>query len=217
MKLAGKRSWRFAVEVSDLMHLALRVRDGAGLQVPAAKDVPPALSTPPEPVRSGADPVAAGTEWLTWWREILELEGRRQLLRPDQVSERWGKVTRQLRAELAAVIDPPRFEALQHRPDLQAAARAVGPAPRGSVDRNLHTARGGRDVIDWPIVNTAVHAVAEEAGVGVNTLNGCALVVLVRGVWWQPAGPGVVLCSVAAAGDPAIADALVRAAFRSAL
>lgn len=217
MKLAGRRSWRFAVEVSDLLHLALRVRDGARLQVPAAEDVPPELNVAPEPTAVEVDRDAGGSQWLGWWRETTDLEGRRQLLRPDQVSERWGTVTRRLRAELAAVADPPRFDTLHGRPALQAAARAVGPTPRRWTDRQLQQARGGRDVIDWSVVNAAVHAVAVAAGVDVNDLNGCALVLLVRGRWWQQVSPGVVLCSVDAAGDRATADALVRAALRSAV
>ena len=223
MKLAGTRSWRFAVEVSDLLHLALRVRDGAALEVPTGPDVPPELLDPPVPrdpaetVGAGADPAAAGTQWLPWWRELVELESRRQLLRPDQVRQPWGTVTRRLRTELAAAADPPRFDALSQRPALQTAARAVGPAPRRSIDRQLRQARGWRDVIDWPVVNRAVHSVAEETSTNVNELNGCALVLLVRGSWWQPVGPGAVLCSLAAAADPDTAAELVRAAVRSGL
>ena len=217
MKLAGTRSWRFAVDVSDLLHLALRVRESARLEVPAGDDVPPPHSAPPEPVSVAVDREAAGAEWLAWWRELLGLEGRRQLLRPDQVSERWGKVTRRLRAELAAVADPPTFTALHARPALQAAARTVGPTPRTWTSRQLQQARGGRDVIDWPVVDAAVHAVADETGTDVNHLNGCALVLLVQGRWWQQIGPGVVLCSVDAAADAQAAGALVRSAVRSAL
>lgn len=215
MKLAGRRSWRFAVEASDLLHLALRVRDGAALEVPAADDVPPVLTAPPRPVKA-IDRAAAGAEWLPWWRGLVDVEGRRQLLRPDQVTESWGKVTRRLHAELGACADPPTFEALHARPALQSAARAVGPNPRRWVDRQLQQLRGGRDVMDWPIVNTAVHAVAEETGRSVNSLNGCALVLLVSSTWWHQAAPGVVLCSAAAAADPVTADALVRAAVRPA-
>ena len=215
MKLAGTRSWRFAVDAGDLLHLALRVRDGARLQVPAAEDVPPPLSTPPAPVSVDLDRESAGAEWLTWWRELVALEGRRQLLRPDRVSERWGTVTRRLRKEQTALADPPRFEALRERGGLHAAACAVGPAPRRSVDRALQAARGGRDVIDWEIVNAAVHAVARETGAELNSLNGCALVLLVQGSWWQLASPGVVLASLDAAVDPSVADALVRTALRS--
>lgn len=229
MKLAGSRSWRFAVEVSDLLHLALRIRDGAaldvptsahvptGTDVPTAFDVPPPLSAPPEATPASIDQTAAGAQWLPWWRELLDLEGRRHLLRPDQVTERWGTLTRRLHAEVQAIADPPRFEALRHRPALQAAARAVGPGPRRSVDRALQAARGGRDVIDWTIVNSAVHAVAAETGAELNSLNGCALVLLVQGSWWQSVSPGVVLASLDAAADPSVADALVQAALRSGL
>ncbi|HIZ36452.1 MAG TPA: hypothetical protein H9815_11790, partial [Candidatus Ruania gallistercoris] len=177
MKLAGTRSWRFAVEVSDLLHLALRVRDGAALEVPTGPDVPPELLDPPVPrdpaetVGAGADPAAAGTQWLPWWRELVELESRRQLLRPDQVRQPWRAVTRRLRTELAAAADPPRFDALSQRPALQAAARAVGGTPRRSIDRQLRQARGWREVIDWPVVNRAVRTVAEETSTNVNELN----------------------------------------------
>lgn len=217
MRLAGTRSWRFAVEAGDLLHLALRIRDGARLQVPPADDVPPALSTPPAPAPVDLDRESAGIEWLTWWRALVALEARRQLLRPDQVTERWRTVTRRLRAEQTTLADPPRFEALRERGGLHAAARAVGRGPRRSVDRELQAARGGRDVIDWAIVNTAVHAVAAETGAKLNSLNGCALVLLVQGSWWQQVSPGVVLASVDAAADPSAAEALVRAALRSGL
>lgn len=232
MKLAGSRSWRFAAEASELLHLALRVRDGAALEVPEAADVPPVLLGEPFGAggagRSGGvgsrgsadgevDPLLAGAEWLTWWREAVDLEARRVLLRPDQVTEPWGKVSRRLRAELRRLATPPRFDGLADRPSLQAAARVVGRTPHGWVDRELQAHRHSRALIDWPVVDAAVHQVAAATGAPVNGMNGCALVLLVRGVWWRQVGPGVVLASVAAAGDPGAAGELVRAAFRTGL
>src|SRR5699024_5482659 len=139
MKLAGSRSWRFAAEASALAHLALRVRDAAGLQVPQAGDVPPPLAEPPQPVTAelDLDPVLAGADWLTWWRELVALEGHRQLLRPDQVTPSWRAVTRDLEARQKHLAHPPRFEGLSDRPGLQAAARAVGRTPHGWVHRQL--------------------------------------------------------------------------------
>ncbi|WP_277050238.1 hypothetical protein [Ruania albidiflava] len=218
MKLAGSRSWRFAAHTGELVHLVLRVRDAAGLQVPAAPDVPPPLQDPPQPAAGlDLDPVLTGADWLTWWRDIVALEGHRQLLRPDQMTTSWAKVNRELQAQTKVLAGPPRFEGLAERPGLQAAARAVGRTPRGWVDRQLQAERHSRDLIDWPVVNEVVHQVAAETGTPVHSLNGCALVLLVQGAWWHQVRPGVVLCSVQAAGDRHTAAELVRAAVRSAL
>ncbi len=214
MRLAGSRSWRFAADAGDLVHLALRVRDATGLQVPDAPEVPPPLESPPA-VAAGAidlDPVLAGADWLTWWRQVLDLEARRQLLRPDQVTTSWRRVNRELMAELKVLARPPRFDGLADRPGLQAAARAVGRTPHGWVDRQLQAERHSRELIDWPVVTEAVHEVAEQTGAHLHSLNGCALVLLVQGTWWHRLRPGVVLCSVHAAADPATAGELVRAA-----
>ena len=219
MRLAGSRSWRFAAEASALAHLALRVRDAAGLQVPEAGDVPPPLEEPPQPVTAelDLDPVLAGADWLTWWRELVALEGHRQLLRPDQVTTSWRAVSRELEARQKHLAHPPRFEGLADRPGLQAAARAVGRTPRGLVDRQLQAERHSRALIDWPVVTETVHQVATETGTPVHRLNGAALVLLVQGRWWRQVGPGLVLCSVHAAGDQRTAAELVRSAVRSAL
>ncbi|WP_022919198.1 hypothetical protein [Ruania albidiflava] len=203
MKLAGSRSWRFAAHTGELVHLVLRVRDAAGLQVPAAPDVPPPLQDPPQPAAGldlDLDPVLTGADWLTWWRDIVALEGHRQLLRPDQVTTSWAKVNRELQAQVKMLARPPRLEGLAERPGLQAAARAVGRTPRGWVDRQLQAERHSRDLIDWPVVNEVVHQVAAETGTPVHSLNGCALVLLVQ-------GPGGTRCApvwcCARCGQPA--------------
>ena len=218
MPLAGSRSWRFAAEASPLAHLALRVRDAAALQVPEAGDVPPPLAAPPQPVAAAEpdlDPVLAGADWLGWWRELITLEGDRLLLRPDQVTTSWAKVNRELEARQKLLTRPPRFEGLSDRPGLQTAARAVGRTPRGWVDRQLQAERHSRALIDWPVVNDAVHQVATETGTPVHSLNGAALVLLVQGAWWRRVRPGLVLCSLRAAADHQTAAELVRAAVAS--
>jgi hypothetical protein len=45
MRLAGSISWRFEENNTQLLHLALFVRDSVGLAIPSSADVPPPLTS----------------------------------------------------------------------------------------------------------------------------------------------------------------------------
>jgi len=71
------------------------------------------------------------------------------------------------------------------------------------------------DVFAWNQVRDAAERAADENEVSPGEVNGCAEVLLVEGSWWHIVAPGVALCSIAAARDPAIAPVILKEAFDS--
>lgn len=74
MYQAGSPSWRFMEDDAQFLHLALFMRDAAGLAVTRSDDIPPSLAG--EGARPGCDPPrgrtrAAAGQWATWWRRLL--------------------------------------------------------------------------------------------------------------------------------------------------
>jgi len=70
-------------------------------------------------------------------------------------------------------------------------------------------------VFAWNQVRDAAERAADENEVSPGEVNGCAEVLLVEGSWWHIVAPGIALCSIAAARDPAIAPVILKEAFDS--
>ena len=69
----------------------------------------------------------------------------------------------------------------------------------------------------WELVRDVAEATAVEHEVSVGVINCCALVLIVEGIWWELASPGVALCSVAAATNPDSTVAILREVLTSPL
>jgi len=65
------------------------------------------------------------------------------------------------------------------------------------------------------LVKQAAEDVAFDRGVDINDVDGIVLVLAVDGVWSRLLGPGVAICSSAAAADTSSAYALLHAVFTS--
>ena len=192
----------------------LFVRDCAGLQVPPDPTVPPPLIdvVQREPAEVSGH---AGTQWLTWWRDALGLEIARHRQHEAPIVGREGARAR-LR-ELRALCDPPLFNALADRPELQAAAQDCIEGFRhwASPTRSrLTTGRPG-ELLEWALIRQVAEDVAFDRGVSLDKVQAKITVLPVEGTWWQRIAPGVVFCSTAAALDRNVAHALLRDAFDS--
>jgi hypothetical protein len=212
MQRAGSESWRFAEGVEELSHAALFVRDAVGLTPSAAADIPPRLTGQPPDRKAVLDAAAreeASLQWPRWWRAVLRWEACAQQ----------GLTTGRApwRDQLSAVADPPDFANLADSPALQGAVQATfSEACRWAGERR-------RDVLpaDDPalfgsrLARDTAEEVAASRGVRLGIVQGCAVVLMVEGIWWARIGPGAVACSVASVHDPQTARSVLRAAFES--
>jgi hypothetical protein len=197
-----------------LAETALFVRDAVGLLVPVAADLPPELNGPVADlsgVLNDRDRADASVQWVSWWRQILEVEfGVKR--GPSQPAE--GRRTSEVLAAVRTVSDPPEFTALAHVPQLRAAVRAsfddVSRWQRRRVSR-LEAGSGG------DVVKQAVDDVAFDRGVPVEALSGALVVLPVAGLWWRRIAPGQVLCSEAATSSPKTNYQVVYEVFASSL
>lgn len=190
MRPAARPSWEFRSDVGFPTHAALFVRDALRLDTSADDAAPPRL-TAAVPDRSGrlADAARSGalSAWLGVWHTLID--------RPD--------------APFVAL------ETLQRAPfALEVWDEAIRWAnaarqPLGRTDP--------ASPIPWATVDQTVAAVARDLGIEKNRLTGRAEFLMVRGAWWRVARPGVVLASLEAAEDPAMAQSMLRAAFVSGL
>lgn len=220
MRVAGSASWRFAEGNSQLLHLALYVRDAAALAVPTAADVPPPLTPAvPAEILPATDRAEAAIQWLAWWRRLVESEVHEARLRRVQSGQDGQARLRAMSQRQRGVFDPPEFETLTALPELRALAVASfrsalawcnKPRRRGPVP-----SRPG--AFAWPVVRGTVEAVAAERGVPVSDLDATAAVLDVQGAWSYLAGPGFALCSPAVAADPQASRVLLHEVFDSVL
>lgn len=202
--------------------VALFVRDVVGLEVPPASVNPPRLDgdLPDHSPRYDSElRVAAGAFWIGWWQEVLALDVRQHQGTPDGVDQ--AAWFRERAAEFQAVFDPPAFTALAGRPEL-------GEVVRATFEEALDWADGRRRELLIPPVGQpgqfdydTVREVAEETvrshEVSPGAVRACAVVLPVEGIWWHRFAPGVVLASVKAARDPAVARSVLAEAFETGL
>lgn len=218
MHVAGSSSWRFAESLDEMPHVALYVRDALGLEVPDGAGIPPALEGPLSDRRQALDAeerMEAALQWPSWWHAIVADEARMHQGRDEP--DRGSRVRDSLARRQATTGDPPEFSALSDRPALRKAvsstcieARRWAAGPR----RSSHRPVGGPSFA-WALTKQIAEDVAFDMNVGVESVRGVALLLAVRGDWWECIAPGVVLCSRSAPRDPAAARAILRAVFVS--
>jgi hypothetical protein len=208
---AGVPSWRFTVSEGDLLDLALAVRDGCGLPVPGGPAVPPPLVDVPAPVGdlTPEERQEAARQWAVWWADLVQLVVRRTQSDQDDSTDlaAWA-------ADRAVAGSPPDFAGLVDRPELRRAVRATADARRTRPDRRRAIPTGA---FAHDLVRRVAEDVAFDRAVSPDRVSGSAVVLDVQGPWWHEAGPGVVLCSRAAAQDPAVAHQVLRRAYESGL
>lgn len=218
MRRAAVESWRFAEDLGQITHAVLYVRDALGLPVEPAPGTPPRLAGE-VPDRSdileGTARDHAGPHWARWWRSLIAQEARMHL-GPDGDRGQW---MRSVHSELLQVIDPPEWASLAGQPELRSAAQALfteGCAWADAARRSL-LPPAHDPFFDWRLTRDMAEVVAAEAGARIGAINGCVLVLLVQGRWWELVSPGVALCSQMAAEDRATAAAVLHSVFSSAL
>ena len=214
MKYAGSESWHFAEGLEGLSHAALYVRDAVGLKPVLTADIPPRLSgTVPNrrAVLTGAERDQASGQWPRWWRAVIACESREY---GDESTGPYGRLD-----EFQNVADPPHFDSLGEHPALQKAARATfAEAYRWTAQRRREVLNASDpSVFNWMMLQGIADEVASRRGVTLGKVRGFAVVLMVKAKWWASISPGVVACSVSAARDPTLAQAIINTAFETAL
>jgi len=218
MERAGKSSWRFAEDIGQIPNALLFVRDSLRLTLDS-EEVPTRLLGEIPDLTDHLDTnqrYEAAQQWPAWWGTVIAHEAEMHLgARGDDYSQWRHRLAEQLRA----IVDPPEWLSLADRPGLQAAARASFSEGCRWADINrrswLPPKRG--PFFEWNQMREIADEVVTDFGVDAGDINGCAIVLLVGGIWYEVVLPGVVLCSVGAAGDPLVAEAILRWAFTSSI
>ena len=220
MQVAGSSSWRFTEDHSELLHIALFIRDAMALPVPQAPDIPPPLTSPPPgwPGR-GADPAAAAVQWAAWWRrlgagEAEEARAAGRLGGGEADQQAWADAAFAQHEEL---FDPPDFTSLAGSPELRSLVRELSEAAIDWAGRAGPTRPPGGAGFGWPLVRAVAEDVAAREGVPLAAVHGTVQVLGVDGVWSCLAEPGFALCSARLAASSDRARALLRAVFTSGL
>jgi hypothetical protein len=219
MQQDGSESWRFAHDIDQMLHAVLYVRDSLGLDVAEDRSIPPRLAgdVPDRSILLDSDARREGArDWPHWWSNAVAVRGITELGPRDAEMETWR---REIGVRQNLVADPPAWSSLSSQPALQDGARSL--YVEGC--RWLSSARRpflpplNRDVFKWELVRDVVEATAAEHGVNVAGMNGCALVLVVEGIWWDLVAPGVALCSIAAATAPGSTVAILEDVLASSL
>jgi hypothetical protein len=213
MRRAGRESWRFVHAIDQSLHSLLYVRDTLDLDVDRGGSLPPRLKGD-LPERSGLldanSRQRAALEWPSWWDNVLEERvGFHLASAPESTDQR--RFWRELVERHRLFVDHPEWASLADRPALQAAARALWIEGCRWVPPTRH------DIFRWDLVRDVAENCAARHQVGVGAVNGCALVLIVEGIWWEVVAPGAALCSVFAAADPESAKAILSEVFESQL
>jgi hypothetical protein len=219
MRRAGSESWRFAHDIPQTLHVLLYIRDALGLQVEQGPGIPPRLAGGVPDRSELLDPAArskASRDWPEWWAMAVATALSTEI-GPQGVST--GEWRRSVGERQRLVADPPEWSFLSDRPALQAAARALYEEGGRwfSPARQSYLSAALRDVFAWEQVRDAAEATATEHQVSPGTINGCVLVLLVEGNWWELAGSGAALCSVSAATNPEATQTILHQVFESQL
>ena len=219
MRKAGSESWRFAHDIDESLHFVLYLRDVLSLQVKEdAVFLPELAGDVPDrsEVVSPDSASAIAASWPSWWRAVVTEVAATGLRLPSQhsVSQYW---LHEISMPPGLTVDPPEWVSLEGSPALRDAARMLWTESSrwfGSA-REPYLPPSCLDVFVWEQVRDAAERAADEHEVGLGHVNGWAQVLLVEGSWWQIVAPGVALCSIAAARDPAIVPLILNEAFDS--
>lgn len=222
MQLAGSSSWRFEEDSPQFLHLALFVRDATGLPTPSLADIPPALASEIPTLTNVlriSERGTAATQWVTWWRKLIENEATEVKLRRNAAEqsrahqERFARVTRR-----EQLFDPPRFESLASMPALQSAVATIFDDGVKWVNRlgsNGLQEPENATLFPWAATRSAAAKVATTQGIPVGNLDATLHVLDVHGSWIHLAAPGYALCSKALQNDPLVANRLLYDVFAS--
>ena len=227
MRTIAAESWSVSVDVPELLHLALYVRDALGLPATSSDSVPPTTQVrrtgESRPLGNGGVQAIAEAEWKQWWSALVQ----------DELT---------MRSELRSTepTSPPMDEA----PERLAAVvkRQAGSDPRGALlpgivkelrddaltwfsekrRGRIQAARSqGRPPFMLGSDSTWLGSVAGEAakrhGVGLGRVWASVEVLLVEGSWWSHPAPGVLFCSEAVSVDQELIARLLRDTFDSGL
>ncbi len=220
MRRADRESWNVSIDVSNVMHVALYVRDACHLQVPENPTGPPPLDGAVVDHSGAMDSerhLRAGSQWLSWWEEILKFEGAKDL-RTLRLPEGVDPL-----AAMSAVhdrlFDWPTLDALSSWPDLRDAVRQVGAEAgrwAGDQKRRLteHGPRPPGRLLNVPIDEIA-ERVLDRSDVPPGLVRAAIFLLGVQGEWSVLVLPGVLLCSSSLAQDADRMAALVEEALAS--
>lgn len=224
MRISGSSSWRLEMRDSQLLHVALFVRDREGILMPGDSRLPPAVrhvataSTP----RPHGDARVLGPQWMRWWQRLAAHEvGSFAIARTAQARQvPVEDMVRQLADAGSAAFDPPDFGTLADSPELRAVVTRRWKealdwfAGRSAEPR--HT-RPGIPAISHVVIERAALGVAAERGVPIDRLDAAVDLLDVTGLWSHSVAPGHMLCSVELIRDDDAAEDVVRRAFISGL
>ena len=225
MEFAGTSSWRLEMRDSELLHIALYIRDVARIQVPVDPSVPPSLrnvadGVAPDPhvdrARLGLAMVGlvAARSWHSKPRPLRTVRAAQMSYVPAQD---W---MRQLADAQAAAFDPPEFASLAGSPAMRDIATLRFREAHDWFSRRSAPPRHSRPempAISHSVIERAAVGVAAERRVGFDRLDAAVDVLDVSGSWSHLAAPGYVLCSADVARDDNSAEVVVRIAFLSGL
>jgi hypothetical protein len=194
MRRAGRESWRFAHDIDQTLHALLYIRDTLDLTVDQGPTVPPHL-TGDLPQRSGLlDADArhqAALDWPSWWSNALRERPSIALgSRPEGTDQRlW---MRELAERYRLVADPPEWASLLDHRVLQEAARTlyVEGCRWADAARRPLLPPACHDIFKWGLLRAVAEDCAARHQVSVGAVNGCALVFIVEGIWWETISPG---------------------------
>jgi hypothetical protein len=115
-------SWQITIDEPEDLHLALYVRDAAGLDVDAVPGVPGPLARGPRSRLAVPEAELTGVllDWGQWWRAIVNARQATGVGRPGDAAAA-GRRSR----HRAIVGSPPHFEGLAHAPALRALVTEV--------------------------------------------------------------------------------------------
>ncbi|WP_298345967.1 hypothetical protein [Ferrimicrobium sp.] len=221
MRTVGTESWRFAHDIDQGLHVLLYLRDTLRLVVENGPIVPPPLDgTLPDRSELLDTPtrIQAARDWSAWWERVVAERARAELGPPpmDPTHQRW--VTEVAYSHHLS-FDPPEWSSLASTPALRSAARTLWKEASHwfTPARRPYLPPSSRDIFAWERVRHTAERVAATSCVDISALNGCALVVVVKDIWWELIGPGAAICSVGAARDPEVTEAILTAVFISQL
>ena len=222
MKLGGSSSWRLETRDSQFLHVALYVRESAGIQIPADEGAPPRLrqETPPDAAdpRDGARVLSE--QWWAWWQSLVAFEvGAFEMTRGWQDGGDPPRL-RALADAGSAAFDPPDFDTIAGLPELRAVvSRRWREALDWFAGRSAEPrhSRPGVPAISHAVIEHVALSVAAERRVALDRLDAAVDLLDVSGLWAHDAAPGYVLCSAELARDEDLTAHVVRRAFLSGL